>query len=207
MAYLSEHVTALSAEKAAHLLRRATAGPTKAEIAAFTNITPAAAYQKLLANNVQNPSQQIILNENSSFYQQQFVNAPFNGDENFERSSFVKYWWNAQILRQGPADSTPNISEKLSVFWQNHFVTTREIVSDAKFVWKYLSTIRANSLGNFRTFVKEITKDPAMLVYLNGNENVKGSPNENYARELQELFTVGEKDFNQVVLLGYRLSL
>jgi uncharacterized protein (DUF1800 family) len=196
MAYLSEHVTALSAEKAAHLLRRATAGPTKAEIAAFTNLTPATAYQKLLANNVQNPSPPIILNENSSFYQQQFVNAPFNGDENFERSSFVKYWWNAQILRQGPADTTPNVLEKLSVFWQNHFVTTREIVSDAKFVWKYLSTIRANSLGNFRTFVKEITKDPAMLVYLNGNENVKGSPNENYARELQELFTVGEKDFN-----------
>jgi uncharacterized protein (DUF1800 family) len=196
MAYLSEKTTALTADQAAHLLRRATVGPTKAEIAAFTNLTPAAAYQKLLANNIQNPPPPIILDEDSPRYKQEFVNAPFLGDENFPRSSFVKYWWQAQLLRQGPASTTPNLLEKLSVFWQNHFVTTREIVSDNKFVWKYLNTIRANSLGNFRTFVKEITKDPAMLVYLNGNENVKGSANENYARELQELFTVGEKDFN-----------
>jgi uncharacterized protein (DUF1800 family) len=195
MAYLSEKTSVLTADQAAHLLRRATVGPTKDEIVAFTGLTPAAAYQKLLFNNIYNPAPPIILDENSPRYKQEFVNAPFLGDENFQRSSYIKYWWQAQLLRFGPPTTTPNLLEKLSVFWQNHFVTTREIVSDNKFVWKYLSVIRGNALGNFRTFVKAITKDPAMLVYLNGNENVKGSANENYARELQELFMVGEKDF------------
>ncbi len=192
MAYLAEYSTVLSAEKAAHLLRRATAGPTKAEIGQFTGLTAVQAYQALLNNNVQNPPPPIVLKDNSPYYQQTFLTGPFNGDENFPRSSYVKYWWQAQLTRQ---DTPPSLLEKLAVFWQNHFVTTREIVSDYRFVWRYLNTIRANSLGNFKTFVIEITKDPAMLLYLNGNENVKGSPNENYARELQELFTVGEKDF------------
>jgi uncharacterized protein (DUF1800 family) len=193
MAYLSEYSSVLTSEKAAHLLRRATCGPTKAEITAFTGLTAAQAYQQLLSNIIQNPAPPIVLDETSPYFQQQFLNAPFLGDENFPRSSYIKYWWQAQIIRQ---DKPPSLLEKLAVFWQNHFVTTREIVSDYRFVWRYLNTIRTNALGNFKTFVREITKDPAMLLYLNGNENVKTSPNENYARELQELFTVGEKDFN-----------
>ncbi|MES2796488.1 MAG: DUF1800 domain-containing protein [Bacteroidota bacterium] len=193
MAYLSEHLPALSAEKAAHLLRRVTCGPTKSEILQFTNLTASQAYQTLLNNIVLNPSEPIILDEGSAYYKQTFVTGPFRGEDNFVWSSYIKYWWEAQIVQQ---DTPPSLLEKLAIFWQNHFVTTREIVSDYRFIWRYLNTIRTNSLGNFKVFVKEITKDPAMLLYLNGNENVKGSPNENYARELQELFTVGEKDFN-----------
>ncbi len=193
MAYLAQYTTLLTAEKAAHLLRRATAGPTKTEITQFTGLTATQAYQTLLNNVVQNPSPPIVMDENSAYYKQTFVTGPFRGEDNFSWSSYIKYWWQAQLTRQ---DTPPSLLEKLAIFWQNHFVTTREIVSDYRFVWRYLNTIRANSLGNFKTFVKEITKDPAMLLYLNGNENIKGSPNENYARELQELFTVGEKDFN-----------
>jgi uncharacterized protein (DUF1800 family) len=192
MAYLSEYTSLLTNDTAAHLLRRATVGPTKNEINSFTGLSAAQAYQQLLNNVVQNPPEPIVMNENSAFYQQLFVSGPFRGADNFEWSSFIKYWWQAQLIRQ---DQPPSLLEKLAVFWQNHFVTTREIVSDYRFVWRYLNTIRANSLGNFRVFVKEITKDPAMLLYLNGNENRKDSPNENYARELQELFVVGEKDF------------
>ncbi len=193
MAFLTEYSVALTADTAAHLLRRATVGPTKSEINHFVGLTASQAYLQLLNNVVQNPDPPIIMNENSAYYKQQFINAPFLGSENFPRSSYVKYWWQAQLIRQ---DTAPSLLEKLAVFWQNHFVTTREIVSDYRFVWRYLNTIRANALGNFKTFVKEITKEPAMLLYLNGNENVKGSPNENFARELQELFTVGAKDFN-----------
>jgi uncharacterized protein (DUF1800 family) len=194
MAYLAPYSPVLTAETATHLLRRATCGPTKAEVISFTGLTAQQAYQTLFNNVVANPSPPIDLNENSPTYQQQYMNAPFiaDGDKNFQRSMYVKYWWMAQFLKQNNA---PSILEKLALFWQNHFVTTNEIVSDCRYMWRYLSTVRSNSLGNFRTFVKAITKDPAMLVYLNGNENVKGKPNENYARELQELFTVGEKDF------------
>ena len=192
MAYLAQYSPVLTTDTATHLLRRATAGPTKAEIASFTGKTALEAYNILKANINYNPAPPINLNENSSFYKQPFVTGPFRGADNFEWSSYVKFWWQSQLVRQ---DTPPSLLEKLAVFWQNHFVTTREIVSDYRYVWRYLDTIRQNSLGNFKTFVKVITKDPAMLLYLNGNENVKNSPNENYARELHELFTVGEKDF------------
>jgi uncharacterized protein (DUF1800 family) len=193
MPYLDVYTTPLTAVTAAHLLRRATAGPTKSEIVNFTGQTALQAYQTLLNNVNYSPSPPIDLNENSPTYQQTFYDKPFEGDNNFEKSSYVKYWWQAQMTSQS---NPPSLLEKLAMFWQNHFVTTREIVSDNRFVWRYLSTIRANSLGNFKNFVKLITKDPAMLLYLNGNENVKGNPNENYGRELQELFTVGFKDFD-----------
>ncbi len=192
MAYLSSYSPVLTADTAAHLLRRATAGPTKTEIANFTGKTTLQAYTDLFNNINYNPSPPIVLNENSNYYKQTFVTGPFRGADNFDWSSYVKYWWHAQIIRQ---DTPPSLLEKLAVFWQNHFVTTREMVSDYRYVWRYLDTIRQNSLGNFKNFVKVITKDPAMLLYLNGNENVKNSPNENYARELQELFTVGARDF------------
>lgn len=192
MAYLAQYSPVLTADTAAHLLRRATAGPTKTEIANFTGKTALQAYTDLLNNINYNPSPPIVLNENSSYYRQTFVTGPFRGADNFDWSSYIKYWWHAQLIRQ---DTPPSLLEKLAVFWQNHFVTTREMVSDYRYVWRYLDTIRQNSLGNFKTFVKVITKDPAMLLYLNGNENVKNSPNENYARELQELFTVGARDF------------
>ncbi len=192
MAYLTENTALLTSNTAAHLLRRATSGPTKAEITQFTGLSPAQAYQLLLSNVIQNPPPPIVMDETSPYYKLTYVTGTFRGDNNFPYSSYIKYWWQAQLIRQ---DKPPSLLEKLAVFWQNHFVTTREIVSDFRYVWRYLNTIRSNSLGNFKTFVIEITKDPAMLRYLNGNENIKGSPNENYARELQELFTVGAKDF------------
>lgn len=192
MAYLTQYSPILTADTAAHLLRRATVGPTKTEIINFTGKTALQAYTDLFNNINYNPSPPIVLKETSPYYQQTFVTGPFRGADNFDWSSYIKYWWHAQLIRQ---DTPPSLLEKLAVFWQNHFVTTREIVSDCRYVWRYLDTIRQNSLGNFKTFVKVMTKDPAMLLYLNGNENVKNSPNENYARELQELFTVGEKDF------------
>ncbi|NNE29974.1 MAG: DUF1800 domain-containing protein [Saprospiraceae bacterium] len=85
-----------------------------------------------------------------------------------------------------------SIHEKLVLFWHNHFVTGD--INDPKFVYQYSKTLRENALGNFREFTKAITVDPSMLIYLNGNDNVASSPNENFARELVELFTVGKGD-------------
>jgi uncharacterized protein (DUF1800 family) len=192
MPYLDQNTTVLTASSAAHLLRRTTAGPTKAEIASFTGKTPLQAYIDLLTAVNYNPTPPIGTFANKPDYQQPFINAVFDGDLNFDRSTYIKRWWIQQIVRQ---DTPPSLLEKLALFWQNHFVTTREIVSDFRYIWRYLMLIRNNSLGNFRSFVIAITKDPAMLVYLNGHENENGTPNENYARELQELFTVGVRDF------------
>ena len=193
MPYLDTHQTPLTAATAAHLLRRATAGPTKAEIAAFTGLTPMQAYEQLLNNVNYTPEPVIHLDkDHPTFGQVLNGSAPFHGDSNFGRVQSVRFWWIALMANQ---TRPPSLLEKLSLFWQNHFVVSSEVVTEYRFVWRYLNVVRNNTLGNFRNFVKEITIDPAMLEYLNGNQNVAGTPNENYARELQELFTVGEKDF------------
>ena len=85
-----------------------------------------------------------------------------------------------------------SIREKMTLFWHNHFVVQGEVVQDPRLVYKHVTLLRENGLGNFREFVKAITIDPAMLRYLNGNQNFNIAPNENYARELLELFTIGK---------------
>ncbi len=84
------------------------------------------------------------------------------------------------------------IREKLVLFWHDHFVTQYESHSCPAYHYHYFDVLTRNAFGNLRTFVREITLTPAMLVFLNGLENRKESPNENYARELFELFTLGE---------------
>ncbi len=83
-----------------------------------------------------------------------------------------------------------NISEKMCLFWQNHFAST--VAGDPRATYDYYDLIRQFALGNFRQFVKDMTINPTMLLFLNGATNTFYSPNENYARELLELFTVGK---------------
>ena len=80
----------------------------------------------------------------------------------------------------------------MTLFWHNHFATEAVDVNDARYMYRYYSLLRKYALGNFKELVLEITKDPAMLRYLNGYQNNKNAPDENYARELQELFTLGK---------------
>jgi uncharacterized protein (DUF1800 family) len=83
----------------------------------------------------------------------------------------------------------------MTLFWHNHFAMDAGAhISDipAALWYNQYLTLRANALGNFRQMVKAITLDPAMLIFLNGNTNKKTAPNENYGRELQELYTVGK---------------
>jgi uncharacterized protein (DUF1800 family) len=82
------------------------------------------------------------------------------------------------------------IAEKMCLFWQNHFAAN--IGFDARATYDYHALIRTHALGNFRQFVKDITINPNMLLFLNGATNTLYSPNENYARELLELFTIGK---------------
>lgn len=81
---------------------------------------------------------------------------------------------------------------RLSLFWMNHFVTEYEVYGHPPYLFQYYNTIQIHALGNLKEFVRAIGVNPAMLVYLNGFENSSLNPNENYARELFELFTLGE---------------
>ncbi|RNC88335.1 MAG: DUF1800 domain-containing protein [Winogradskyella sp.] len=80
---------------------------------------------------------------------------------------------------------------RLILFWSNHFVTELESYFASNLLYEYYHTLERHALGNFREFVYDIGRTSAMLVYLNGFENTNNSPNENYARELYELFTLG----------------
>jgi uncharacterized protein (DUF1800 family) len=118
---------------------------------------------------------------------QTWVNAVFDGNANSRRYTSFKSWWTGLMLNQGTS-----IHEKMILFWHNHFATETLDIGDARYVYKHHMLLRKYALGNFKEFVKEITIDPAMLRYLNGYLNNKNSPDENYARELQELFTLGK---------------
>ena len=84
------------------------------------------------------------------------------------------------------------VRERITLFWHGHFATKYESHSCPGYQHRYWKTLTDYAFGNFREFVLEITRTPAMLFFLNGFENQRERPNENYARELFELFTLGE---------------
>lgn len=105
----------------------------------------------------------------------------------------------AELRRQWFSDMLgEGIRAKMVLFWHNHFVTELNDYGCNNYLWDYYSLLNEYAFGNFRIFTREMGKNSAMLVYLNGNLNVAGAPNENYARELMELFTMGESNgYNQ----------
>jgi uncharacterized protein (DUF1800 family) len=121
----------------------------------------------------------------------------------------LRQWWLDRMLN-GPAP----LLEKMTLFWHGHFATSVQKVRDAYWMWLQNDTLRRNALGSFGTLVKKISRDPAMMIYLDLQQSRKEHPNENWARELMELFTVGienytEHDIREAAraFTGYRLDL
>lgn len=95
------------------------------------------------------------------------------------------------------------LQERMTLFWHNHFATGAGKVDQAPYMHNQVALFRRYAAGNFRSLLVEVSKDPAMLIWLDGRANRKGLPNENYGRELMELFTIGignytEKDVKDV---------
>jgi uncharacterized protein (DUF1800 family) len=105
------------------------------------------------------------------------------------RRASLKKWWTGMIINQDRS-----IREKMLLFWHNHFATETGDVGHANLLYKHVNLLRTNAMGNFKQLVREITLDPAMLFYLNGRFNTASAPDENYSRELQELFTLGKEN-------------
>jgi uncharacterized protein (DUF1800 family) len=189
---LDAYAQPLTVAQAAHLLRRTTFGTTQNHISAYTGISTSFAVQTLIDNINYNPALPVDLNSTKTTFGQPYVGLVYDSTRNGDFRSYLRNWWIGLMSAQ---TNNPSLSEKLTMFWQNHFVTEHPDVDEHRAVYQYLSLIRTSILGNFRDFVYNITKDPAMLKYLNGHDNEKNKPNENYARELQELFVVGAKDF------------
>jgi len=109
----------------------------------------------------------------------------YGEDENDQYVEDTQYIFIKEFIDHG-------VRGRLALFWHNLLVTRAVEYDFAGYAFRYFQALERNSLGNFKTFISEIGLDEAMLKFLNGFENTAGSPNENYARELYELFTLGE---------------
>src|SRR3984893_11492519 len=121
----------------------------------------------------------------------------------------LRRWWLDRMLH-GPAP----LLEKMTLFWHGHFATSIQKVQDAYWMWLQNDTLRRNALGSFGMLVKKISRDPAMMIYLDLQQSRQEHPNENWARELMELFTVGignytEQDIRESAraFTGYRIDM
>ena len=171
---------------AKHLLKRAMFAPNAAQIAQSVSDGLDATIEKLFA-----PSAEPALPINYNFPNDPYVpigstwvTAQISQNAGFTQRS-IRAWQFGLVLNEGV-----KLLEKMVLFWHNHFVTAD--APHGKYVYQYIDLLRKNAFGNFRTLVEEITINSLMLRYLNGNENNKTAPNENYARELLELFTIGK---------------
>ncbi len=204
-----------------HLLRRTTFGLTQQSVGILKSMSGAAEAVNYLLYITQYPYTRPL-----NWYQAEYADTqgcpfgeswvtwPSPDDGNsltaYYRTDFsFKPWWIGQMINQNT-----DLLEKMTLFWANHFGTRTYEFNDPKAVWAHFNTLRINAIGNFRNIIKLVTIDPHMLNVLNGNLSTARAPDENYARELQELFTVGkgpnsqytEEDVQQMakILTGWR---
>jgi len=111
-------------------------------------------------------------------------------DFNEENNAQISDWYSQTSIDFINA----SLKDRLAFFWFNHFVTQLEVYFYAPYLYQYWDLMHTHALGNFKDFVSAVGKSSAMLLFLNGFENTNNSPNENYARELYELFTLGENN-------------
>ena len=124
---------------------------------------------------------------------QPVVNTFFYGlRSNAMETQRLATWWGERMLT-----TRRPLEEKLTLFWHGHFATGAGKVRDARMMLRQNEMLRANAAGNFRDLLVGILTDPAMLVYLDNGENRKDHPNENFGRELLELFTMGVGNYTE----------
>ena len=221
-------LTPLPAQKwneatAAHLLNRAAFGGTPAEIEAIRKKGLASAVRDLVdvkseAADVSPPDW--AKPHNLREMRMEIKTAKDSGGNFQEKARQLRMmegenildlrrWW-LDRMTNGPAP----LLEKMTLFWHGHFATSIQKVRDAYFMWLQNDTLRRNALGNFGALVKKISRDPAMMIYLDLQQSRKEHPNENWARELMELFTVGignytEQDIRESAraFTGYRIDM
>ena len=183
-----------------HLLKRTMFGSAKADIDYFRSMSPSQAIDLLLTVSATPPPPPLKDYNNDDIdptdpettvaQGSTWVNTiSRDGTANSKRVSSLKAWWTGLMLNQDRS-----ILEKMTLFWHNHFSTEANIYGLGTLGYRHISLLRQNALGNIKQLVRAVTIDPAMLIYLNGNLNTAGAPDENYARELQELFTLGKEN-------------
>lgn len=193
-----------TANEAAHLLKRTMFGAKKADIDHFTAMNMDQSVDELL-NNVSTPSPPVrdyglLEGDDQMMYDDVGVpigtvwvndlnmvsNEMVRGGIDRARLDGLRKWWAGIIINQ-----QRSIQEKMVLFWHHHYSVQEEEVMNSTLMYRHHNLLRSNVLGNVKQLAKDVTIDGAMLIHLNGFLNSKKAPDENYAREFQELFTIG----------------
>lgn len=169
-----------------HLLNRTMFGASAAQVNSVLSLTPSEAVDLLFQPYAPPEAPGTWVTEGPDF------NSPYNT----QRTSQLRTWW-VRLMYEQPV----SIREKMTLFWHNLFVSEAGTVVIPQYMYMQNTIFRTNSTGNFRSLAKLITRDPAMLIYLDGRYNVVGNPNENYGRELLELFTMGIGNYSETDVL------
>ena len=181
-AYVPSAEAPWDAARVQHLFRRIGFGARPNEVLQALEDGPAATVNRLLDEAVARPQRP---EPEWAYWNYEQMTAA-------GRDQFATYMeWNLGTIDEA---IEYGVREKLSLFWQNHFVTKYESYSCPSYYWQYLNGLTTNAFGDFKQMTLEMTTTPAMLFFLNGFENTRENPNENYARELFELFTLGENN-------------
>lgn len=190
---------AIPADQARHLLQRTGFQPTGQDIQALEPLTQAQAAQRLVsearlrsraasvppiwADEAPEPRPKGPLSEAQR-------KAYFG--KLADRAVELQAWWFGEML------TTPApLAERMTLFWHNHFTSAVQKVNAPQLMYRQNLLLRAGALGNFGKLLHALARDPAMLIYLDSARNRKGQPNENFARELLELFTLGEGHYTE----------
>jgi len=205
MPYLDPYSGSFTTKEARHLLKRASFGVTQALVNTSVTLGLTETINTLFIENaLPDPPLKYSVDglgggevvDPDANYGETWVNGttvPVATDSTSTASKIINFreqslhaWSFLQMQNAGIS-----IQEKLTLFWHNHFVSVN---GNSHLQYQYISLLRSNSLNNFKELTKLITINPNMLRYLNGNQNTKSAPNENYSRELLELFTIGKGD-------------
>ncbi len=177
-----------------HLLRRTLFSVKKSDLAYFAGRSLNSVVTELLTVPASPPAPPVN-DYNSANYTDPniptgstWVNGPSDSNANFGRQQSLRGWWMGLIVNQGNS-----ILEKMVLCWHNLIPTDiGGTFNEAIYSYRYNALLRQYALGNYKTMIRLMSIEPAMLYYLDGRLNTKTAPNENYGRELQELFTVGK---------------
>ena len=182
-----------------HLLRRAGFGATPDELSFYQNLGVSGAVDRLL--NFES------VDDSSLATQPDITMTMEKKPPPGELNNLVAWWFDRIVQTPRP------LEEKMTLFWHNHFATAIYKVRSPYLMFKQNQLLRTMGMGKFHDLLMGITQDPAMLIWLDGARNRKGLPNENYAREIMEVFTFGVGNYSEDdvkaaarALTGYQLD-